>query len=168
MKWLLVLVLGLGVLVAIVAIIGTQLPQNHSATRRAEFAVPPDAVWRAITDVQAFPSWRSGIKSVSKLPDRNGRTTWVEESRSGRMTLTVDQSDPPRRLVLRIADPDLPFGGTWTYDIAPVAGGSSLTITENGEIYNPLFRFMARFVFGYEATMTSYLASLEKHFGARG
>ena len=39
------------------------------------------------------------------------------------------------------------------------------TITENGEIYNPFFRFMARFVFGYTATMETYLKALGKKFG---
>ncbi len=67
-----------------------------------------------------------------------------------------------RLLVVRIADLDLPFGGTWTYEIAPVAGGSTLTITEDGEIYNPIFRVMSRFVFGYESTMAAYLAAAEK------
>ena len=28
-----------------------------------------------------------------------------------------------------------------------------MTITEHGEIYNPFFRVMARFVFGYEGTI---------------
>ena len=37
-----------------------------------------------------------------------------------------------------------------------------MTITENGEIYNPLFRFMARFIFGYDGTIRAYMASLEK------
>jgi hypothetical protein len=42
-----------------------------------------------------------------------------------------------------------------------------LRITEDGEVYNPLFRFMARFIFGYEATIGSYMSALEKRF-ARG
>ena len=69
--------------------------------------------------------------------------------------------------MLRIADPKLPFGGTWTYEIAPTAGGSTLTITENGEVYNPIFSFMARFVFGYDGTMKTYLANLEKKLAVR-
>lgn len=36
-------------------------------------------------------------------------------------------------------------------------------MTENGEIYNPIFRFMARFVLGYSMTLDRYLADLEKH-----
>lgn len=105
-------------------------------------------------------------KKIERLPDREGRAVWVEEGRSGRITLATERSEPPRLLVLAVADPDLPFGGTWTYEIAPAPGGSTLTITENGEIYNPLFRFMARYIFGYEGTISTYMAALEKHVGA--
>jgi hypothetical protein len=92
---------------------------------------------------------------------------WIEEGRSGKMTFVVESSDPPRRLVTRIADPKLPFGGTWTYDITPSNGGSRLTITEDGEIYNPLFRFVARFILGYDGTIGSYLGALGKMFTSR-
>jgi hypothetical protein len=66
---------------------------------------------------------------------------------------------------MRIADPDLPFGGTWTFEITPSDSGSDIVLTENGEIYNPLFRFMARFVFGYEGTIEQYLEDLRKKLG---
>lgn len=68
---------------------------------------------------------------------------------------------PPRRLVTRVADPDLPYGGTWTFELAPEAPGTRLTITERGQVHNPIFRVLARFVFGYAATMESYLDELE-------
>jgi Polyketide cyclase / dehydrase and lipid transport len=162
MKWLLIVVVGLAVVAGVIAIIGTLLPRGHSASRSATFVVPPETVWQAITDVDAFPAWRAGVKSVRPLPDREGRKAWVEETTSGAIPLVVERSEAPRLLVLRIADPDLPFGGTWTYQVTPAPGGSAMTITEDGEVYNPIFRFMARFVFGYEATMASYLSSLEK------
>ncbi|PYP70520.1 MAG: hypothetical protein DMD41_14750, partial [Gemmatimonadetes bacterium] len=72
---------------------------------------------------------------------------------------------PPRRLVRRIADPKLPFGGTWTWEITAAPGGSTLTITEDGEIYNPIFRFVARFILGYTGTMESYLKALAARLG---
>jgi uncharacterized protein YndB with AHSA1/START domain len=162
MKWLLIVVVGLAIVAGFIAIIGTLLPRAHSASRSASFAVTPEAVWKTITDVEAFPSWRADVKSVKALPDREGRKAWIEETSSGSIPLVVERSEAPLVLVLRIADPDLPFGGTWTYEIASAGRGSTLTITENGEVYNPIFRFMARFVFGYEATMTAYLSSLEK------
>jgi hypothetical protein len=87
----------------------------------------------------------------------------------GEMPLEVIESDPPRKLVGKIADPQrkLPFGGTWTYVIEPSGDGNgcTLTITEDGEIYPPPFRVMAKYVFGYTSTMESYLKALSNKFG---
>lgn len=79
-----------------------------------------------------------------------------------KIPMCFERMEPPSLLVARIADPSLPFGGTWTYRIAPAAGGSDVTITENGEVSNPLFRFMSRFVFGYAATLDEFVKDLEK------
>jgi uncharacterized protein YndB with AHSA1/START domain len=163
--WILLSVVAvLVVLVALMALIGRGLPQSHVAARRARFRQPPEILWAAITDVDDFPSWRPDVKRVERLPDRDGRPVWCEIGRHGRLTLEQVEAQPPRRLVGRIADPTLPFGGTWTYDIAVVEGGSTLTITENGEVYNPLFRFMARYLFGYHGTLEGYLKALGKKF----
>lgn len=75
----------------------------------------------------------------------------------------------PTRIAVRIAgrfpDGGLPFGGTWTFEIAPAAtGGSDLRVREDGEIYNVIFRFMARFFFGYTASIEGYLRDLGTKF----
>jgi uncharacterized protein YndB with AHSA1/START domain len=162
MKWLVIVGVALVAVVVIVLVIGWALPIKHQASRQASLPAPPDVIWKMITGIDAFPAWRRDVKKVERLPDCEGRPVWVEEGSSGRMTLAVERIDPPRVLVLRIADPNLPFGGTWTYEITQAPGGSRLTISEDGEIYNPLFRFMARFVFGYEGTIKGYLDALEE------
>jgi uncharacterized protein YndB with AHSA1/START domain len=161
MRWILLAVVTIVAALAVAALIGWRLPRSHRASREQVLAATPESIWVAITDAEAFPSWRTDVKTVQRLPDREGRRAWVEDGGSGKITFVVERSDAPRLLVTRIADPDLPFGGTWTYEITPVAQGAQLRITEDGEIYNPLFRFMARFIFGYEATMASYFAALE-------
>ena len=50
-------------------------------------------------------------------------------------------------------------------EIVPTPKGSRLTITERGEIYNPIFRTLARFVFGYSSTLESCLKAVEKKLG---
>lgn len=165
MKWL-----GrvLGILFAVVGLVwlvGALLPAEHVATRLARYAQPPAALWEAITDVEAMPAWRTDLKSIRRLPDREGRPAWVETSSSGELPLVVTEWDPPRRLVTRIDDPELPFGGTWTYEIAAVEGGATLRITENGQIRSALFRFLARFLFSHTATMEQYLKDLGRKFG---
>ena len=40
-----------------------------------------------------------------------------------------------------------------------------LQITEDGQVHNPIFRFMSRFVFGYTATIDGFLKDLHAKFG---
>jgi hypothetical protein len=96
-------------------------------------------------------------------PSVNGRLRWVEVSGRDRLPLEMVERDPPRRVVTRITDPALTFGGTWTYELAPAGSGTRVTITERGEIRNPVFRTLARFVFGYAATLETWLDELRAH-----
>ncbi|MFQ5605594.1 MAG: SRPBCC family protein [bacterium] len=165
MKWLFIIVGGLVGLVAIVALIGAMLPKGHVAKRSAKYKQSAEAIWTTITDFASAPSWRTELQSVAQLPDRNGHAVWLERSKHGPMPYEVTVIEPPQKMVTKIISDDLPFGGTWTYEIQDLEQTCVLTITEEGEIYNPIFRFLARFIFGYHATMESYLKALGKKFG---
>ena len=165
MKWIFGVFAALAGILILITVIGWLLPKGHVVTREARFHQRPEAIWKTITDIDAMPAWRQGLKSIKRLADKDGLPAWVETLDSGVMPLETVASQPPSKLVVRIADPKLPFGGTWTYEITPVADGSVLRITENGEVYNPIFRFLARFVFGYSATIETYLKSVAKKFG---
>lgn len=162
-----ILVAGaLAVLVLIIVTIGYALPVAHVASRETTFAASPDRVFAALQDVERFPSWRSDVKTVS-IVARAPRLRWQEDGRNGTITFELQEQDPPSRMVSRIADKSLPFGGSWTYVLTPNGTGTHLAITENGEVYNPLFRFMSRFVFGHTATMETYLEDLRRHLEGR-
>lgn len=165
MKTLLIVLAAVVVLIALVALIGMLIPKRHRASSTARFKASAEQIWAAITDFQAMPAWRPGLQRVERLPDQNGHPVWLEVSRQGKMPLELIEMHPPHRMVGRIADPDLPFGGTWTYEITSEPGGATLSITEDGEIYNPIFRTMARFIFGYHATLEGYLRALGRKFG---
>jgi len=166
MKFALLVIAALVAIAVIVLAIGAMLPVKHFATRSVVFHQPPDSIWRAITDYEQFPAWRTTVKSVEPLPLVNGLSAWREtDAHGGVLPMEVVESTQPLRLVTRIADPKLPFGGTWTYEITPVSGGSRLRITENGEVYNIFFRFVSRFILGYHGTMDTYLRALGHKFG---
>ena len=162
-----VLVALLVLIVLVVIAIGAFLPQQHISTCAARFHQSPNAIWQGITDYEKFPAWRKDVLRVETLPEVNGKPAWREFDRDGgSIPFQVMVMVPPRVLVTRIADPKLPFGGTWTYEISSQADGSSLLrITEDGEIYNPIFRFAARFVLGYTRTQKEYLQALGAKFG---
>ncbi len=160
LKWLVVAVVAVVGLFLIVLGIGALVPEQHVASTRVEFEVPAVTVWNLLTDFEQHPTWREVVHSIERLPDHDGKPVWRENTDFGPMTYVIDEYSPPTRLVTRIADPDLPFGGTWMYEIVPTGEGCTLQITENGEIYNPFFRFMARFVFGYHSTQEHFLESV--------
>jgi uncharacterized protein YndB with AHSA1/START domain len=147
-------------MVALVFGVGALLPVAHTAQVSGEVRGTPEEVWAVVTGVDAFPTWRTDLTSVQRV-QRPGLPAWREEGSSGAMTIEVTESEPSRHLVTRIADEGLPFGGSWTYELTPTGAGTRVVITENGEIYNPAFRFMARFVFGYSSTLETYLEQLQ-------
>ena len=142
---------------------GAMIARDHTATCTVTLRASPAQVWSALTDWRAMPSWRKEVSAVEELPGGGG---WVETSRFGRLPLRVEQMQPERLLVGRIADDRLPFGGTWTWRLTPTPeGGTRVAVTEDGFIEPPPFRFMARFLFGYHKTMGDYLRALAAKFG---
>jgi uncharacterized membrane protein len=149
--------------VAAVVVIGYLLPQEHRAMGSATIASPPGRVFEVISDVARYPEWRDDVSAVEILAREPLR--WRERSGGDALTFEVVESRPPERIRVRIADPDLPFAGTWTYALVPDAGGTRITIVEDGEVYNPVFRFISRFVIGHTATIDRFLANLQATFG---
>ena len=137
MRWVLIIVGGLILFIVIVAAIGATLPRTHTASRTLRVRRPPQDAWTAITQAM----------STSDVP------------------VDILESDPPRKLVSKVKDVEKMFGGTWTVAIAPVDGGSTLTITEDGWVGNPIFRFVSRFVMGHHATLDGMLTNVAKQFG---
>lgn len=163
MKFALIGISVIALLVVVVIAVGYMLPQNHQASRERTFMVSPQRVFAAIATPSEYPRWRSDVKRVEMLPDEGGLPRFREVGSNGDILYQVEERVPDRRLVIRIADTTLPFGGSWTHEVTPAATGTSLKITENGAVYNPIFRFMSRFVFGHHRTIETYLASLDKH-----
>ena len=148
-------------LVLAVLVIGYTLPVKHTATGEASFKATPETLFALITNVEAFPTWRSDLKSADRVASTDGKQRFREVSSDGTIIYVLESVEPGRRMVTRIDDKTLPFGGTWTYELTPGPGGrTSLRITEDGEVYNPVFRFVSRFMMGHDSTIRKYLAAV--------
>ena len=170
LKWLAIAVGVLVLAAGLITLIGSMLPEDHVAARSLTLDEPAPAVWAVVRDVGSYHRWWPTVDTVTAMPTADGTEAWkVDMGPQGSIPMAVTQSEAPVRLVTTIADTTLPFGGTWTYEIVPLDGGRSrVTVTERGRISSPFFRFMARFVFGYEGTIESYLGALAVRFGAAG
>lgn len=150
---------------AIVALIGSRLPREHVASRSILLQQSPSAVYAVVRDFASAPSWRDDVKHVELSTAANGRLHFREDAKYGAVNFELAEDVPAQRMVTRILDTDLGYSGKWTYVFAADGSGTRLTITEDGEVSNVIFRFMSRYVFGHTATIDAYLTSLGKHFG---
>jgi hypothetical protein len=160
-----VLALLLVTALAIAYAVGAAQPRHHVASRFAVYPRSPDSLWAVITDWEGSPRWREDVSRVERAPDREGRPAWRLITPEGAMTLVIAEEVAPLRMVAIMADTSQGYGGSWTYILAPEGGGTRLTIVERGFIDHPLFRFLARFVFGVTSTADGYLTGLGRHLG---
>lgn len=82
----------------------------------------------------------------------------------GPLRMEIVEHTAPSRMVTRIADNKLAFGGTWTITVAPAAGGSIVTIREDGFVKSLLFRFVSRFIMGHTRTVDRFLKDLAAQY----
>jgi Polyketide cyclase / dehydrase and lipid transport len=149
--------------VGIVAGIGALLPRHHVASRTATYRVIPEQLFALISGPQ---SWRPDVLRSDTIAGPDGQQLLRETTRDGNtMTYEVFAANPPTSIGRRVVGKNLPFSGSWTYSLAPSADGTTVRITEDAEVYNPIFRFMSRFVIGQTSTMDTYLRSLGKATG---
>lgn len=168
LHWIGIVLLALvGCAVGIVAV-GWLTPAEHHTIGSTTVPVAPARVWEILTDVAAAPGWRSGLHRVEVMSAPQQPLVFREHGDFGALTLGVVESDPPRRLVTRILDENLGFGGTWTYELRPASGGTLVEIREDGRIDNLLFRGMTRLFFGTSTTIASYLGDLATLLGGDG
>jgi hypothetical protein len=165
-KVIVAILLALAAVCGVVAFIGSRLSVSHVATRSIIVRAPADVVFTTMTDFASGPTWRDGLESTTVSTDAaSGRTRVTEISSTGDLTFEVEQMLPPARIVMRIVGQGLPFGGAWAFALEPLGNDTRVTITEHGEVYNPLFRFVSRYIIGHTGGLESYLTSLGRKFG---
>jgi len=159
---LILLAVILLLLVGVVAI-GALLPKRHVVSRSASYRAAPDQLFSLIAGDQ---KWRPDVRDCKTNQDDRG---WViqRETTSNGQTITYEIRDirRPTSLTRRIATEGLPYSGTWSYSLQPEGAGTVVRITEDGQVYNPVFRFVSRFVLGHTSTMDAYLRALGKAVG---
>lgn len=162
MRWLMIVGGVLMVLVLIVLVVGMLRPSGHVAATRARYAASLAEVWTAVTDWEQWGEWQSEVRSVERIEDRNGHVVLMTRGSWGDVPMEIVESDRGRRFVTEIDGGA--FRGRWTWELAPTDEGTLLTITEEGEVTNPVFRALMLFQDNH-ATMFGYHRALGERLG---
>jgi len=149
-------------MVAVVAI-GWLLPKRHVVSRSAAYRATPEQLFNLIAGSQ---TWRPDVLRCEAVSGTNGRELVRETTRDGK-TVTYEILDriPNTSIKRRIATENLPYSGSWNYVLQPAGENTVVRITEDGEVYNPIFRFVSRFILGQTHTLDTYLIALGKATG---
>ncbi len=155
MYWILFVMGALVSLVLAVIVGGFATPRKHVAARSVTVRAAPETVWALVRNVGSYAEWRPEIQS--SLVDGE---EWQEFTPRRTLRFGVAESEAPRRFVARILDDDLPFTGEWTWECTPHADGTRVTLTERGDIGNPISRFVAAHMTGYTSSIDAALGAL--------
>jgi uncharacterized protein YndB with AHSA1/START domain len=173
MKIALFVALGLVALLVLTALVffiaGSRMPREHQSIVTVTFKASRAAVWAAITDYAAMPSWWPAVKRIrmEKLPDGT-ELTWNKDAHGREMAFRTGESRVNEKLVRSIVGDDQPFGGTWTFELSDApGGGTQLRLTEDGFINPAIFRAVAQWFIGLDTTQKDFLANLEEHLAAK-
>jgi hypothetical protein len=162
-KILLVAVAGIVLPVIAVVVIGSLLPKRHVVSRSASYRATPERLFSLVAGPQ---DWRPDVLRCEAVPPVDGRELMRETTRDGK-TVTYELLDrmPPWSVKRRISTANLPYSGTWTFSLRANDGMTVVQITEDGQVYNPVFRFVSHFILGQTRTMDAYLRALGKATG---
>jgi uncharacterized protein YndB with AHSA1/START domain len=144
---------------------GILLPVEHVGVGHALLDRSPETVWRVLTDLDGMPLWRSDLTAVERLPNVAGRPAWREIGRGGTRVVELTLADPPRRLVTQRAAGGRSALPIRTFDLDSAATGTRVTITERGEVRNPLARILVRLRSGAPA-IDRFLHDLDQRLSA--
>ncbi len=161
MVWVLLCLglVGCGILIMFLA--GSLLPRETIVSRTLQLGKTREEVWKLITDFPGQTKWRSRIKRIEKIDSNK----WREIYKGGREVILETKERREPELLLRELKGKDGIKGTWTVEIAKAADGCWVTVTEKGEIRNPFFRFVGRYIIRRASHVECYLRDLARHFG---
>lgn len=148
-------------LVAAVAIYGSTQPREHQVARTVVLPQSPAEVFAIVSRPADYPCWRPEVSRIQILSHTPLR--YVEHTDDGAVRYAVDEAVPDERLVVRIADDDLLYGGAWTFEVEPEGQGTALTITERGFVDNVVVRGMAAMLMDPSASIVAMQTALQSY-----
>ena len=155
--------------VAAMTLLGWLMPSRYVTSQSFLLPVPVSDVWTALGDYPGQLAWRRGLTAVDRLPDEGSTEVWHERfGRSATRSRTIEALSP-NWLVRQSDDEAESIRRRWEFALEPVISprNTRITLTERGEIHNPLRRFVVRFITGQSRIMKNYLRDLAGRFNAK-
>jgi hypothetical protein len=136
-------------LVLALALIGLFLPGRYHVERSVVIAAKPEAVYPRIGDLKAWSQWgvwfkRDPAMQISYSQATSGVGAWSQwTSRTqGNGKMTISSEAPPEKFEYRMDFTDMSMVAHGAMLLAPVAGGTRVTMSMEGDLgHSPMNRW---------------------------
>ncbi len=137
--------------VVVMMMVGSGMAERHVVTRRMSFAASPEKVWSALLSIRQLPIDRSDLRAVDQ--GTATRPPDAIEVVGSPVKIEIETFRPPRSLVVKTTDPDIAYGGTWTFELELESEQlTRLTVVEDAAVHGRLLRFAVR-TFGLDDSL---------------
>jgi hypothetical protein len=149
---------------------GMSVPEHYAATVVAQVPGDPVTVFAALSDPERRPQWAPGVARIGQVSDDLlGRPVWRElDPTNDRFEFSVVSAEFPVWCTTTTKPEEIGVAATWTWTVAPAGTGTAVTLSEEGEISNPLFRGIWALRYGAYQQVEQDLAALSRHLGGDG
>ncbi len=161
MKKIILVVIVVSLLIfGVPLIMGASAASYHESSVSAQIEKPIEKAWPLLINPQLAKEINSNVKSIEVLPrSKKGMLVW-KESYGGDdyMILEVVEEVKHQKRVVEINETPMPFSGRWIFEVeSPSDSSFTLKITEKAEVHNILFRFIYKYIWGYDFIIGQFL-----------
>ena len=143
---LLVIIILITIFSLIMVAVSKSVSEQYEVSSMAYYNCDIKKLWGLVTDFPNQSTWRTGIIKVEKISDMSGRNIWKEFNSNGQvMKIETSEYSPVRRLVRRLINENEDGEIIWIYDFAEVGEVSTLTVSEQGKLLNPILKLISKF-----------------------
>ncbi|MFL2746005.1 MAG: hypothetical protein ACJ0A9_01605 [Dehalococcoidia bacterium] len=127
-------------------IISKSVSEQYAVSSMAYYNCDLKKLWDLATDFANQATWRTGVIKIEKISDVSGRNIWKEFNSNGQvMKIETLEYSPMRRVVRRLINENEGGEIIWIYDFAEVGEISTLTVSEEGKLLNPILKLISKF-----------------------
>jgi len=143
---------------------GMMMARSRQTTRSIWLKASRKSVWGVLTNFASQADWRREIKHIERV-ERGGEVLWREHLHFGPpLTLLAVELERFHKLERKIVDSNLPFQGSWLYELSDEKSGTRVRVTESIEVSNPALRFLNRLNGSQSKSLKLLLESIARRF----
>lgn len=143
---------------------GLFLPDDYEVTVSGTLAMDAETLYATIADPEKQAEWRPGVTRGEVVETDPDGPVVIMHTGDTKMTLRREAATPYSVVVWTVVPSRKQvFEGAWTYALAPVEGGTRLSVTEQGNLASPFARAATQAFFGLDTYSKANLRSLARY-----